>query len=252
MQPSFSRKTAYQRIKRHLMVGLAMLAFATGFLVTAAAGAASAQPRVTDIWHGNLKVGQELFVGLLDRSASTGYHWVADPIPDGLTLSEDMYYPGNVALGTPAVRGYTIKVTSCPQVSCSYEMHFRELPPGSATPVSVVDAHITVAPKGHPEIISSNLKVGQTLFVGLLDRSASTGYRWVPDPAPAGLTLSENMYYPTNVMPGTPAVRGYTIKVASCPSKICSYVMNFNLVPPGQTAAFQVVEVKIVVEPPTN
>ncbi len=252
MQSSFSRKTAYQRLNMHLMVGLAILTLAMGFLATAPARAAGAQPHVTDIWHGNLKVGQELFVGLLDHSASTGYHWVADPIPDGLTLSEEMYYPETQAPGAPAVRGFTIKVTSCPQVSCYYEMHFREIPPGSATPVSVVDAHLTVAPKGHPEIISSHLEVGQTLFVGLLDRSASTGYHWSPDPIPAGLKLSGEMYYPKNVMPGTPAVRGFTIKVASCQTKICSYAMNFNLVPPGQTAAFQVVEVKMVVEPPTS
>ncbi len=249
MQPSFSRETTCQFLRRHLMVGLAILSVAIGLIATTPAEAVVAQPQVTNIWHGNLKVGQELFVGLLDRSASTGYRWVPDPVPAGLTLSEQRYYPENLAPGSPAVRGYTINVASCPQVSCYYEMHFHELPPGSATPVSVVDVHMTVAPKGHPEIISSHLEVGQELFVGLLDRSASTGYRWVPDPVPAGLTLSEQRYYPENITPGSPAVRGYTIKVESCSAPSCSYSMNFNLVPPGSTEAFQVVEVKIVSEP---
>jgi hypothetical protein len=54
MQPSFSRKATNQRLKRHLMVGLAMLTLAMGFLATAPARAAGAQPQVTDIWHGNL------------------------------------------------------------------------------------------------------------------------------------------------------------------------------------------------------
>lgn len=249
MQPSFSQDTIYQLLKRHLLVGLAIFGVAIGLLATTPAEAVVTQPQVTNIWHGSLQVGKELFVGLPERSASTGYHWISDPVPAGLTLSEEMFYPKNRALGSPAVRGYTIKVVSCPQVSCNYELHFQELPPGSARPVSVVDVHLTVAPKGHPEIISSHLEVGQKLFVGLLDRSASTGYHWIPDSVPAGLALSEEMYYPRNPAPGSPAVRGYTINVESCAAGSCSYAMNFNLVPPGHTAAFQIVEVKIVAEP---
>ena len=146
MQRSFSRETTYQFLRRHLMVGLAILSVAIGLLATAPAEAVVAQPQVTNIWHGNLKVGQELFVGLLDRSASTGYRWVPEPAPAGLTLSEKLYYPENPAPGSPAVRGYTINVASCSAPSCSYAMNFNLVPPGSTEAFQVVEVKIVSEP----------------------------------------------------------------------------------------------------------
>jgi hypothetical protein len=95
-----------------------------------------------------VEIGQDLFVGLLDRSGSTGLHWKHGEVPKGLTLSEEEFAPEHQKPGAPSVRAYRLKVDMTPDPNPGpYHVHFEEMSPTPIEPkqpVECVDVTINV------------------------------------------------------------------------------------------------------------